>query len=169
MPSTLSSDMARKSVAVLLERVERQDAFSPDEARELLDSCEMGLLVIERLGLLAQGFLDRGMEGKKLTFLLKELVDVLELGVKAFDVARQRVLAAGFAPQEAAEGLSAIGRAGRRAAEMRDEWSALVKWLETTPPEVDPAALPQGGGEREAEGYINLDDLTARLLSGGNA
>jgi hypothetical protein len=169
MSPTLPLDMARKSVATLLERVEQQDAFSPDEARDLLASCEMGILVLERLWVLAQGFLDRGMESRKLTFLLKEFVDVLELGVKAFDVARERVRSAGLTSQEKVEGLSALERAGRRAVDMREEWSALVSWLETPPPEIDPQSLPEGVGEPEAEGYITLDELTNRLLSGRDA
>jgi hypothetical protein len=169
MAPTLPSDMARKSVATLLERVEQQDAFSPDEGRDLLASCEMGFLVLERVWVLAQGFLDRGMESWKLTLLLKEFVDVLEVGVKAFDVARERVKSSGLTSQDKAEGLSALGRAERRAAEMREELSSLVNWLETPFPEIDPQSLPERVGEREAEGYITLDDLTNRLLSAKDA
>jgi hypothetical protein len=165
MALTLPSDMARKSVAVLLERVEQQDAFSPDEARELLASCEMGFLVLERLWVLSQGFLDRGMESRKLTFLLKEFVDILELGVKAFEVARDRVKSAGLTSQEKAEGLNALDRAGRRAVEMREEWSSMVSWLEAPRPQIDPESLPRDGGEQDAKGYITLDELTDRLLS----
>ena len=165
MAPTLPSEMARKSVAVLLEWVERQETFSPDEAQELLASCEIGSLVMERLWVLSQGFLDRGMEGKKLTFLLKEFVDVLELGGKAFDVARERVKAADLTAQERAEGINALDRAGRRAAEMREEWSSMISWLEAPRPMIDIEALPKNAGGPGAEGYITLDELTERLLA----
>jgi hypothetical protein len=169
MAPTLPSDMARKSVAVLLERVERQGAFSPDEGRELIAGCEIVFIVLEKQWVLIQGLLDRGTEGSKLTVRLKELVNVLELGAKAFGVARDQVTAADLASQEKADGLDALERAARRVADMRSEASALLSWLETPFREIDPMSLPEGIGEREAEGYITLDDLTARLLSGKDA
>src|SRR6267378_2086244 len=79
MSQTLASDMIRKSLDVFLETVERSHDFPADEVRELLDSCEIPALVLEGLWELTQGFLDRGMEGKRLAFLLKEFVDVFKL------------------------------------------------------------------------------------------
>ena len=89
MAPTLPSDMTRKSVAVLLERVERQNDSSPDEAFELLAGCEIAFLVLEKQWLLIQDLLDRGTEGSKLIFRLKELLDALDLGVKAFAIGRR--------------------------------------------------------------------------------
>jgi hypothetical protein len=120
---------------------------------------------LEKQWLLTQDLLDRGTEGSKLTFRLKELLDALDLGVKAFGAGRNQVKTADLPPQEKADGLEAIEKAGRRAADMRAEASALLNWLETPFPEIDPASLPEGIGEREAKGYISLDDLTARLLA----
>jgi len=165
MPQILTSEMARKSFGALLEGVERQEDFSPDEAHELLASCEMGSLVLERLWHLAQGFLDRGMEARKLTFLVKELVDVIELGIKALDTARERVKAAAIAQEKRAEAIAMLELQGRRATEIRDELLALVRWLETPRPAVTPSSLPVDAGDRDAQGYVDLKDLTARLLS----
>src|SRR5437763_15186958 len=104
MPQTLASDIARNSFTVALERLERQHDFSADEGRELLAGCEMGVLILERVWHLAQGFLDRGMERVKLTFLIKALMDVVELAAKAFDAARARVTRADLVPQEKEDG-----------------------------------------------------------------
>lgn len=169
MPQTIASDMVRKSFGALLERVERQGDFSPDEAQELLAGCEIGSLVLEQLWRLAQGCLDRGMESRKLTFLLKEFLDVIELAIKTFDAARAKVKVADFTSKERAEGLSMLELQGRRAAEMRDGLSALLRWLETPPKTLAPSVLPVGRGDREAEGYVDLDDLTTRLLPSGDA
>ena len=165
MAPTLPSDMTRKSVAVLLERVERQNASSSDEAFELLAGCEIAFLVLEKQWLLIQDLLDRGTEGSKLIFRLKELLDALDLGVKAFAIGVNQVKTAYLTSQEKAEGLAVIEKALRRVTDLRAEASALLNWLETPFPEIDPASLPKGSGERDAEGYISLDDLTARLLA----
>jgi hypothetical protein len=169
MPQALAPDMARKSLDTLLQRVEQQRHFSADEARELLASCELAALILERLWRLVQGFLDRGMERTKLLFFLKELVDVLALGQKAFDVAQARAKAADLTPQEGLEGLSLLERAGRRAAQMHDDLLSLVRWLETPPSDVDRSSLPAGREDPDAGKYVSLDDLTARLQSGRDA
>jgi hypothetical protein len=169
MPQTIASDMARKSFGALLERVERQGSFSPEEAQELLASCEIGSMVLERLWRLAQGCLDRGMESKKLTFLVKEFMDVIELAIKTFGTARERAKVAGLTPDERAEGLSSLELQGQRAAEMHNELSALLRWLQKPAKTLGPLTLPADRGDREAEGYVDLNDLTARLLSHGDA
>jgi hypothetical protein len=169
MQQTIASDMARKSFGALLEGVERHGNFSPDEAQELLVSCEIGSMVLERLWRLGRECLDRGMESKKLTFLVKEFLDVIELGVKTFDTALEKVKVANFTPEERADGLSLLEVQGRRAAKMHEELSALLRWLETPAKPLGPLNLPADRGDREATGYVDLDDLTARLLSRGNA
>jgi hypothetical protein len=168
MSQTLVSDMARKSLDPFLERAERRGEVSPEEARELLASCEIPAFVLERLWHLAQSYLDRGMERKQLAFLLKEYVEIHELGIKAFDAARDKVKVAGLAPEEKAEGLSMLERAGQEAAARRDELSSLLRRLETLRREVAQESLPKGRGDQKAEGYVSLDDVTARLLSGGD-
>jgi len=157
--------MARKSLGAVLERVEQPQDFSFDEGWQLLAGCEIGFVVLEKLWDLSQGFLNRGMEGRKLTFLLKEFVDVLDLGSKVFKAARTRLPGAKLPPEEEAEAVFRLEGLGRRVAERRDELSALVSWLETPLSEVAPSLLPVGRENRDAEGFVSLDDLTARLLS----
>jgi hypothetical protein len=41
MSQALASEMVRRSLNVFLDWVERQGEFSPEEARELLSSCEI--------------------------------------------------------------------------------------------------------------------------------
>ena len=164
MALTLASDMAHKSLGTLLERVERQREFSSDQARELIASCEVGSLALERCWQLVQEFLSRGMERRQLIFFLKELLDGIELGLKAFNVAHTRIKAADLTSEEKADSVGLVERVSRRSVEMRDELSALLRWLETPQPAIDPLTLPAGRGNRDAEGYVNLDDLT-RLLN----
>jgi hypothetical protein len=165
MAQALASDIARRSLGALLERVEGQQRFSPDEARELMAGCEVTAGVQEVLGHLVQGFLARGMEGRKLAFLLKEFVDILEIARKAYAVARERVEAAELPPEECAAAVALLGRAGQRAATMGGEWSGLVRRLETPPRPIDPGTLPADRGEQQAKGYRSLDELAAGLLS----
>lgn len=165
MAQTLASDMVRKSLDIFLESAQRPHDLSPDEMRELLASCEIPALVLEGLWQLTQRFLDRGTEGTHLAFLLKECVDVFDLGIKAFDTARARVKAADLTPEERTAGVSLLTQAGQRAVARRDELSALLQRLETPPRDVMASSLPGDRGKREAGGYVGLDDLTARLLS----
>lgn len=166
MPTALASDMARKSLEPFLAKAEQRDDFSFDEAREFLASCVIPIVVLERLGQLTHGFLDRGIESNYLAFLLKEFLDVLELGIKAFGTARGKAAAAPLPPEERAEGVLMLERAGRRAEEMYGEFSALLGRL--TPWEADPSSLPEERGEKNATGYMSLDELTTRLLSCGS-
>jgi hypothetical protein len=163
MATTLASDMVRKSLDPFLARAEQRDDFSPEVARDFLASCVIPVVVLERFAQLTHSVLDRGIESKHLAFLLKEFLDVLEIGIKAFGAARGKVAATELPAEERAEGVLMLEQAGRRAEEMRDEFSALLARL--TPWEVDSSALPEERGEKQAEGYVSLDDLTARLLS----
>src|SRR5208282_3153425 len=162
MSQTLASDIARNSFDTLRQTVERQCEFSRDEVRELLTGCEMASLGLEKLWEFAQGFIDRGTEARKLTFLLKQLADVIQLGIKTFDAAGERVKAADVRPQERTESLAALQALVERAARMRDELSPLLRRLEAPPRDIDPSLLPERTGEREAKGYIDHDELTAR-------
>lgn len=161
MPS-LASDMVRKSLDTFLAKAEQADALSPDDARELLASCAIPIVVLEKLGQLTLAFLDRGIEARYLAFLLKEFLDVLELGTKAFAAARSKVAIADLPTEERAEGVLMLEQAVRRAEEMRGESAGLLSRL--TPWHVDPASLPGERGDKDAKGYISLDDLTALLL-----
>src|SRR5207249_4560715 len=119
MSQTLSSDMVRKSLDVFIERLEGADDFTPDEARGLLDSCEMAVLLQDKLWQMAQALLDRGMESKKLAFLLKEFTDVIEVGLKAFNTAGDRLKGTALTPEERTKGVSLLEQAARRAVERR--------------------------------------------------
>ena len=166
MTQTLTSDMVRSSLDVFLARVEEPHEFSAEEVRELLSSCEIPVLVLERLWLQIQGILDRGMECRKFCTFLNGAINVLELGVKAFTAAQAPVRNADLSSQEKEEGLSKLQQAGRRAVEMRDKLAKLVRWISTPPRPIDPATLPSGRGDPNAPGYISLDDLMEQWLAG---
>ena len=164
MSPPLASDMVRKGLAAFVERVEREPRLSPEEVRELLFSCTIPIALLEKLWELAQRLLDLGMEGRQLTFFLKEIVDVFDLGHKAFESAVERVKTVDLTSEERANGVSMLEQADRRCLQMRDELSALLRRLQAPPRPVDPASLSGARGDRKAEGYINLDDLVTRLL-----
>jgi hypothetical protein len=165
MAQTLASDMVQKSLAVFSDRVQRQQLFSAAEARELLAGCPILFLSLEKLWELAQGFLDRGMESKRMIFLLKECADLLDWGIQALSKATERVEASELSADEKTEGEALLERARLQALEWRNELSKLVHRLETPPRPVDPAMLPGGRGDREAKGYVGLDEMTAHLIS----
>jgi hypothetical protein len=165
MPQTLASDMARKSLDVLLDRVERQREFSAEEAREVLSGCLEQVAVLDRLWEQTQRSLDRGIEGKHLRFLLQELVDDLDRGTKAFRAASEKIKATNLPSPEKTEGVSMLESAVRRTVDRRGAASVLLGRLEAPPRPFDPGTLPPGREDPAAAGYIGLDDLTARLLS----
>lgn len=165
MPQTLASDMARKSLDVLLDRVERPHEFSAEEARELLAGCVVQVAVLDRLWEQTQRCLDRGIEGKHLRFLLQELADDLDRGIKAFSAASEKVKATNLPSPEKMEGVSLLESAVRRAVDMRGASVDLLGRLEAPPRRFDPHTLPQDTGDPALAGYVGLDDLTARLLS----
>jgi hypothetical protein len=160
MPKRLASEMARRSFDALLESLEGEVELIPDEARELLAGCEMGALQLERLWQLAQAFLDRGMEHKRLVWLFKEFTEVIDLGVRGFAAAREKIKTLRLAPDERAESLASMDRMAGRATQMRSELLALLRWLEKGPLEV--VSLPPNRGDPGC-GYISLEDLKARF------
>jgi hypothetical protein len=168
MSQTLTSDMVRKSLDVFLERLEEVDEFTPDDARGLLDSCEMAVLLQDKLWQMAEALLDRGMESKKLASLLKGFTDVIEIGLKAFATAGERLKSAVLTPEESTKAVSLLEQATRRATERRDRLLRLLQWLATPPREVSARSLPENRGDQKATGYLSLDEVTNQLLSGGH-
>src|SRR5438309_1699734 len=140
MSRTVASDMAHRSLDALFERLEQQGHYSMDEARELLASCEIGGMVLERLWQFAQACLDRGMEASRLIAVLKELADVANVGAKSFQAACDRIQDSDLAADEKSQGISALMRAGRRASQMGDELMPMLRWLMKPTSTVDASA-----------------------------
>ena len=169
MSSTLAPAMARTGLDALLARLETQTTFTSEQARELLAACEMGDLFVKKLWQLIQGSLDRGTEGGRFRALLKETADVIDVAVKVFGFASERLKTAAVTPTERAEGMATLEQATRQAEAMRQEVSHLLRWLERPPKPIDPSILRADRGDPAAKGYIDLDELTKRLLSGEDA
>ena len=115
-----------------------------------------------------QGFSKRGIEGRKCALLLTEYLDVVSMGMKAFDAARVRLAAAALSKNEVAIATAMLEGASRRAVEIRDRMVRIKRLLETPPREIDPASLPAGRDDPDAPGYISMDEFRAQFLSGGN-
>jgi len=156
--------MARKSLDVLLDRVERQHELSPEEARDLLAGCTVQIAVLDRLCEQTKRSLDRGIEAQQLRSLVKELVDDLDRSIKAFSAACAKVNATDLPPPEKMETAAFLENAIHHALNMRGDLSTLLRRLETPPPQFDPRTFPAGREDPAAAGYISLDDVTARLL-----
>jgi hypothetical protein len=165
MSRTIASDVVRKGLDVFLENVSQQTEPTPDEARDLVLSCAIPAVLLEQLWELLQRFLDRGMEGRQFTFLVKEYLDVSDLGIKALDAAAERIKSADLPEDEKAAGLAQVETARRRSVQWHDELAALVRRLVAPRRAIEPASLPPSGGPGEAQGYLSLDELTDRLLS----
>ncbi len=165
MPQTLGSDIAQSSLNALLDFIGQDQSVSTDGVRRLIADCEIADLVLDRLCESFQSFLDRGMEGRKALFLLQELLDVLALGVRTFNAASERARAADLPAPEKADAMVLLGKMSRLATARHDELSSLLRWLETPRPQVDPSSLRGGRGEQQADHYVDLNELTGRLLS----
>jgi len=169
MARNVASEMARRSFDAIFDRVEGPNHFSADETREVLAGCELGALMLERLWQGANRRLEQGMESTQVTFLWNEFIEVIDRAIQVYDVARARIQAADISPPESAEALAKVEHLSRRVLDQRHQLVALARWLETPPAAITPATLP-GAREREAaEGYIDLQTLRARLLSGEGA
>jgi hypothetical protein len=165
----ISPDMARKSLGVLSERVEQPRGLSNDEADELVFVCDYIVGLLEQVWHMIQRTLDRGSEVKAVTFILKESIDALDLGIQTFQSAIGKVNGAGLPAAQAGEVASSLQRATQRATGLRDEASALLHSLDRPLPAVDPSSLRADRGERDAPGYVSLKDLAARMLPRENA
>ncbi len=164
--TAIASNMVRQGLNAFIEEVERQDDLTPDEARQLLSSVELPILFLDRLWALANGFLDQGMEESNLKFLIKEFGDVTELGIKAFTIAREKVMCVRLTEEEKQAGLSMLASAIQRCEQMRAALSDHLDWLETAFKEVDLASLAPAQGEQNARGFVGMDDVLKGLLSG---
>src|SRR5262245_26986726 len=111
MTQTLASDMVRRSLDAILERVERPGRLSGDAARELLDTCVIPPMLVAILWDLINRSLNRGIEGKKLVALLRELQDVLDLGLRAYATTREKVVIADLSTEEQAQAVLLFDRA----------------------------------------------------------
>lgn len=165
MPHTLASDLAQKSLDVLLEHAGQSRNGSVDETKELLDNCEYPYLLIERLWRSIQESLDRGVEKRKFTALVKDCLDVIERTAGTMNAIRERVKVAPLSPQDKTVGLSLLAELDRGASDKRNRLTELVRWLEKPRPEIDVSKLPANRGDPDAKGYISHEELVARLLS----
>jgi hypothetical protein len=169
MAPTLASDVGRKSLDALLDRLGQPHQFSPDEVQELLASCEMIASLLDRLAQLSEQFLDRGTEAKRLALFLTGWDELLKLGIRAFGAARQRVEEADISQLEQSSALSVLDGLLQRGAGIHDRWTALLRWLESLPRDVNPTSLPEERGGRDATGYITLEQLSSQLHADGKA
>jgi hypothetical protein len=165
MSHTLASDMAQRSLDALLERMERQNDFSADEARELLSGCAIQLSVLDRLWEQIQHCLDRGIEARRLRGLLTERASDLEMGIKALQTAVAKLKTARLPSEEKAEDAAMLERALQRTVDRRGVLLTLLNNLETPFRHLDFAMLPSGRQDPSAAGYIGLDELKTHLLS----
>jgi hypothetical protein len=162
MPQMLSSDMARKSLSVLSERVEQGQNLSRYEARDMVSGCEFFLVQIEQIWQVVQRLIDDGIERRVLGFLVKELIGIAEMSANTFRSAVARISAApGLSSAETANNLSALEVYSRRLTQIHSDAQSLLKFAEAPHRQIDPSSLPAGTGEIGSEGYINLKDWSA--------
>ena len=169
MPHTLTSDIAHKSLDVLLERAQQPRNGSQDDAQELLDNCEFPYLLIDRQWRSIQEALDRGTEKQRFMVRLNDCLEVIEQTARTMAAVRERVQSATLSPQNKTAGFSLLDRLEEDAAKKRDELVALKRWLETPRPEIDPSKIPHPKAAREVEGYTDHDKFITRFLSGEDA
>ncbi len=143
MSQLLASEIVGKGLNAFLERVERQEPLSAAEARQLLASCDLPIVLLERYWQLVQGSLDRGMERESLLVLLKEAMDNLEQGARTFATARTRINSADLASEERTAGSDMLEYAHARASRMLGELSSLYNRLTAPPREMEVATLPE--------------------------
>ena len=162
MGSTLVSQMVRSSLRPLREALRREEhCYTQEEMQELFDACAVEALLMEKLWENNGKLLDHGLEGKELASLISESRDAVEEGLSLLAKVREiagRDLAAFEGKRE---GRLKLDSFSGRAKEIRDQLVALLHWLNTGPPRVDPAAIAGGGDAPTAEGYENVGAVPA--------
>jgi hypothetical protein len=168
MAPTLVAQIVRSSLRPLRDALRRQEhRFTKEEVQEFLDACSVAAFLIEKLREANDKLLDQGTEGAKLAFFLRESRDAVDEGLWMFT--RVREIAVQEVPpfKGKDEGLTLLESFSQRAREVQQELAALLRWLDTPPPRVDPASLAGGGDSPTAEGYESIEDILARLRTGG--
>lgn len=163
MAETMTVDMVRGGLGPLIERARRSQGLTSDEARELLANSAIPVFLLENLWDQAKGMIDRGVERRTLTAVLKELLDLLVSTRAAFDDVLSRTDELSLALAD----VTALRGAAQNLDKMRESVAALNHRLAAPAAPVDPVSLPPRSSEREAVGYASLDDLAARLRSRG--
>jgi hypothetical protein len=168
MSQSLVSDMFRSTLGVFCDHVERQQTFSREDAMELLSTCDIVRLVMDRSWELTQGQLNSGIEGKKMAATLNEYIALFESSERAFGVGLNRIRAANLTHVEQAKGLSLLKELQQIAEKRRQELSKLLQWLQAPRSDTGFASLPGDRGTKDAAGYIGLDEFNAQFLAGGD-
>jgi hypothetical protein len=164
MAETMTVDMVRGGLGPLIERAGRSQGLTPGEARELLANSAIPVFLLENLWDQAKGMIERGVERRTLTAVLKELLDLLGSTRAAFDDVLSRAEELNLAPAD----VPALRGAAHNLDEMRESVAALHHRLAAPAAPVDPASLPPCSSEREAAGYASLDDLAVLLRPRGS-
>jgi hypothetical protein len=165
MPHTLACDLAQRSLDVLLEHAGQSRNGSVDETKELLDNCEYPFPLIEQLRRSVQESLDHGVERRKFMAQLKDCLDVIERTIQTMHAIRERVKSTALPSQDKAAGLLLLDRLDRDTTEKRDQLTELLRWLEKPRPEIDLSLIAADGGQRDAKGFVDLDQLKADWFS----
>ena len=161
---TVVSTAKRESKA-LKEELEQDANPSPDSVREQLFKCEFIDFIFNRQWQRVDGFMNRGIEGKKLIFFIKEFRDALSLGIQAFDKVSKRIGEVRITEEEKKEAILNLEQWATRSRKMVDQLSKLLLTLETSPPEVDIASLRAAGTEKQVKGFISSREFFSRLHS----
>jgi hypothetical protein len=157
----MTVDMVRGGLRPFIERAEQSRSLTPDQTRELLDGAAIPLFLLERLWEQAKGMIDRGVERGTLIAVLTDHIDLIDRCTQAFDDILARAGATDLAPGEVAK----LEGAAQRLRGMRGVVAGQLQRLGAPLPPVDLSSLPSRSGERQAAGYVSLDDLAARLRS----
>jgi len=172
MTPTLFPTMAQEAFRPLRAALgtDRKEAdYSPDEVRNLLYACGFGAAVLDKLREMFQAFLRRGMESRKLHFLVKEFMDVLELARDEVYPKVRAITAGGALPaEERSSSLGSLDEFSRNAAAVQAELATLQRWLEAPPPDIDLAAILAEKAAAQPVPYDDLDDILRKLTAGGD-
>lgn len=168
MAPTLISQIVRSSLRPLWDTLRRQEhRFTKEEVQELLDACSIAAFLMEKLQEANRKLLDQGTEGNQLAFLLRQSRDAVDEGLALFTKVREIAVQTMPSFDSKEESLSMLDSFSRHAQEVQEELTALLRWLDAPPPQVDPVSFSGGGDSPTAEGYESIDDILARVRAGG--
>lgn len=161
MPSLLS-DMVRDGVQRLQQVTAGEEyRHSQQSFREFSAACTMLATIVEQEWALANEMLDEGTEGRFLLFFLKECSEGNQALLRTLGKAAETA-----SPFDTAR---LVAEAQRRIEEVQKNISALLSWLDTPPPPMDPTMFAACNAPHDAANYENLDAFLARLQAGGDS
>lgn len=162
----VTAEYARAGIQVIIDRA-TPAAFSRDDLQPLLLAAEFAVMVLRRMVSVVEKLLDRGIEQRRLVFIVKEFLDVYNLATEAFRGVEKCVESARLMDGDEHQiAFDTLVAQQQDVLKQRERLVSLLTWLERPLAPIDESRLRVSTREKDAPGYASFDALIERERSG---